>query len=162
MAIKRYAEIKNGKVKNISIWKEGTAPAGFINVENNPDCQMGATYNGGNSFTKKAPPKAGMVTITPKVDGKPEVNLGGEVTVSIEAKTSKYPDGVRRTGFNGARNISIVTAEGVLVRPKFTFVNGVASKQFNPSVVGTYKIQPLSAEKEVQLVGDMTLDVLTP
>tara|TARA_R100001530_G_scaffold26226_3_gene21100 strand:- start:2107 stop:2595 length:489 start_codon:yes stop_codon:yes gene_type:complete len=161
MAVKKYAEIVAGKVKNISMWEEGTAPVGFMDVEDIPACQMGATHNGGNSFTKKAPPKVGVITITPKVNGKPEVNLGGEVTVSIEAKTNKYPDGVRQAGFNGSRNISIVTAEGALIRPKFTFVNGVAVRQFTPTVVGVYKIQRLPNKSEVQLVGDMTLDVLT-
>ena len=156
MAIKKYAEIKNGKVKNISIWETGTQPSGFKSVDAIPDCQMGATFNGGSSYTRKLPPKIGKVVISPS-----EINLGESATVTVTAYTNKY-DNIVNTAFTGkSRNISVTTPEGVLIRLKFTFTDGVATKSVTPQQVGVYTVQPLPNEKEVQLIGDMTLDVLT-
>ena len=156
MAIKRYAEIEAGMVKNCSTWEEGTAPAGFIDVTDIPAAQKNSTHNGGNSFTRKAPPKVGRISMSAT-----EITLGQSITVTIRAENSKY-DNTLRTGFNETRNISVLNGEGVLVRPKFIFTNGVASKSVAPAAVGTYRIQQLSNESEVRLTGDMQLDVLTP
>jgi len=155
MVIKYGAKIETGKVCCVAVF-EDIVGAGYVDVTSvTPRPCKNWIDNGDGTYTPPTPPTVGRITITPA-----EINLGESATVEIRAEVSKADSTLRP--FNGTRNITVSTPEGVLVRPKFTFVNGVANKVITPHQAGLYTVQPLLKEKEVQLVGTMILDVLTP
>jgi hypothetical protein len=155
--LKMFAEIIDGKVGLVRAFEmpREEVPDGWVDVDAHPEVRRGYLYDG-STFTKQPPPQVGVVSFDPK-----EIELGETSTITIIAKTNKYPSGTVREDFDESVNISAINGQGIELRHKFTFVDGVASKEITPKVEGVYTLGD-SGRMDLQLTGDKEIDVLTP
>ena len=155
--LKMFAEIIDGKVGLVRAFEmpREEVPDGWVDVDAHQEVRRGYLYDG-STFTKQPPPQVGVVSFDPK-----EIELGETSTITITAKTNKYPSGTVRTDFAESVNISAINGQGIELRHKFTFVDGVASKEITPKVEGVYTLGD-SGRGDLQLTGDKEIDVLTP
>ena len=155
--LKMFAEIIDGKVGLVRAFDTDReeVPDGWVDVDAHPEVRRGYLYDGSN-FTKQPPPQVGVVSFDPK-----EIELGETSTITITAKTNKYPSGTVREDFDESVNISAINGQGIELRHRFTFVDGVASKEITPKVEGVYTLGD-SGRMDLQLIGDKEIDVLTP
>jgi len=156
MVVKYGLKSDGSTVTCVAVFND-TVDAGYTDVTDfaRLPCQ-GWTDNGDGTYTQPSPPQVGVVSFDPK-----EIELGETSTITITAKTNKYPSGTVREDFDESVNISAINGQGTELRHKFTFVDGVASKEITPKVEGVYTLGD-SGRGDLQLTGDKEIDVLTP